>query len=53
MGPSFRQGRGWVLPGAFAAIVAIAGNYDLGFYVAAAPTLITGIILLRRTKLPR
>ena len=42
-----------VLPGAFGAIVAITGNYDLGFYVAAAPTLITGIILLRRTKVPR
>jgi MFS family permease len=42
-----------VLPGAFGAIVAITGNYDLGFYVAAAPTLITGIILLRRTKTPR
>lgn len=39
-----------VLPGAFGAIVALTGNYDLGFYVAAAPTLLTGIILLRRTK---
>ncbi len=39
-----------VLPGAFGAIVAVVGNYDLGFYVAAAPTLLTGIILLRRTK---
>ncbi len=39
-----------VLPGAFGAIVAVTGNYDLGFYVAAAPTLIAGIILLRRTK---
>ena len=38
-----------VLPGAFGAIVAVTGDYDLGFYVAAAPTLITGIILLRRT----
>lgn len=42
-----------VLPGAFGAIVALTGDYDLGFYVAAAPTLITGIILLRRTKTPR
>jgi len=38
-----------VLPGAFGAIVAFTGNYDLGFYVAAAPTAIAGIILLRRT----
>ena len=41
-----------VLPGAFGAIVAWTGNYDLGFYVAAAPTLITGIILLRRVPRP-
>jgi cyanate permease len=41
-----------VLPGAFGAIVAVSGDYDLGFYVAAAPTLLTGIILLRRTKRP-
>jgi cyanate permease len=39
-----------VLPGAFGAIVALTGNYDLGFYVAAAPTLLTGIILLRRAS---
>ena len=41
-----------VLPGAFGAIVAVSGNYDLGFYVAAAPTLIAGIILLRRVPRP-
>ena len=41
-----------VLPGAFGVIVATTGNYDLGFYVAAAPTLITGIILLRRVPRP-
>ncbi len=41
-----------VLPGAFGAIVALTGNYDLGFYVAAAPTVLTGIILLRRTNPP-
>ena len=41
-----------VLPGAFGAIVAWTGNYDLGFYVAAAPTLLTGIILLRRVPRP-
>jgi MFS family permease len=38
-----------VLPGAFGAIVAATGNYDLGFYVAAAPSVLAGIILLRRT----
>lgn len=41
-----------VLPGAFGAIVAVSGNYDLGFYVAAAPTLIAGIILLRPVRRP-
>ena len=41
-----------VLPGAFGAIVALTGNYDLGFYVAAAPTVLTGIIMLRRTNPP-
>jgi cyanate permease len=41
-----------VLPGAFGAIVALTDNYDLGFYVAAAPTVLTGIILLRRTNPP-
>ncbi|MCA8927121.1 MAG: MFS transporter [Alphaproteobacteria bacterium] len=41
-----------VLPGAFGAIVAATGDYDLGFYVAAAPTLITGIMLLRSVPRP-
>tara|TARA_R110002096_G_scaffold155067_3_gene319288 strand:- start:410 stop:751 length:342 start_codon:yes stop_codon:yes gene_type:complete len=39
-----------VLPGAFGAIVAATGDYDLGFYVAAAPSATAGVILLRRTK---
>ena len=39
-----------VLPGAFGAIVALTGNYDLGFYVASVPALITGIFLLRPAK---
>jgi hypothetical protein len=39
-----------ILPGAFGAIIAATENYDLGFALVAAPTLLTGIILLRPAK---
>jgi MFS family permease len=38
----------FAVPGIFGLVVAASGDYDLGFYLAAVPCALTGIVMLRR-----